>query len=81
MEKRGGKASSLSETMSSTRGKRVCVVQGLPARARENVRDAQKRAGHVVSLAGRWGAMGIAGCWETHERRQNCRPMSGNVGL
>jgi hypothetical protein len=29
MEKRGGKASSLSETMSLTCGKQVCVVQGL----------------------------------------------------
>ena len=35
MEKRGGKASSLSETMSSTPGKRVCVVQGLPTWARK----------------------------------------------
>ena len=46
-----------------------------------NLRDAQKRAGHVVSLAGPWGAMGIAECWETQERLQNCRPMSGNIGL
>ena len=35
----------------------------------------------TVSLAGPWGAMGIARCREAQERLQNCRPMSDNVGL
>ena len=81
MEKRGGKASSLSETMSSTLWEVSLCCPEATNMGMGNLWDAQKQAGHVVSLASPWGAMGIAGCWETQECLQNCRPMSGNVGL